>query len=348
MTRSAGRGVTVGAALSTVALLSFVLGGSAVWRVPHGGRHAPLRRRASAAVARAGRVGTDAGRERAERAGIDVDGVVERVRHHVTPDPAHPESLLATDPAYRARFDASGFAVDGVGISATTLARDSVVTPLRPGGWHGKANVAARAVAGGVRERVTARDGELEWDLVLVTPPAGRGDLTVRALLAGVAGAASNRDGLVLRTAGGAYVRMGALVVRDATGAALYHGRPHVRSDQLTLTVPRSVLERAHYPLVLDPTVSPESFVSGVPAGDAQVSPAVAFDGTNFLVVWSDYRSGSGSTDIYGARVAPTGRVLDPSGFVVSNALERAVHARRRLRRRKFPGGLAGQPKLHV
>jgi hypothetical protein len=45
---------------------------------------------------------------------------------------------------------------------------------------------------------------------------------------------------------------------------------------------------------------------------------AAAFDGTNYLVVWQDRRSGD--FDIFASRVAPTGVVLDTGGIPVSRA----------------------------
>ncbi len=56
------------------------------------------------------------------------------------------------------------------------------------------------------------------------------------------------------------------------------------------------------------------------PSPHQQEDPAVAFDGTNYLVAWEDYRNGS--YDIYAARVTPAGAVLDPRGFAVSTAAD--------------------------
>jgi hypothetical protein len=54
-------------------------------------------------------------------------------------------------------------------------------------------------------------------------------------------------------------------------------------------------------------------------ATNAQRSPAVAFDGTNYLVVWSDDRDGDNDNRvIYGARIRPGGRILDGAGFMIS------------------------------
>ena len=59
---------------------------------------------------------------------------------------------------------------------------------------------------------------------------------------------------------------------------------------------------------------------SGITISAGEIShryPSVASDGTDYLVVWSDTRPGSG-VNIYGARVSGSGAVLDTSGIPIS------------------------------
>jgi hypothetical protein len=64
---------------------------------------------------------------------------------------------------------------------------------------------------------------------------------------------------------------------------------------------------------VLDTSGVPISTVSG-----GEFFPKAAASGTNFFVVWEDYRNvGAGFVDIYGARVNDAGTVLDRGGFPI-------------------------------
>ncbi len=63
--------------------------------------------------------------------------------------------------------------------------------------------------------------------------------------------------------------------------------------------------------IVLDPGGFPISIKE-----ERQITPNIAFDGMNYLVIWADLRNGG--YDIFGARVSPNGTVLDPDGIPVT------------------------------
>ena len=63
---------------------------------------------------------------------------------------------------------------------------------------------------------------------------------------------------------------------------------------------------------VLDPDAIA---VSSAPGN--QIYPAIAFDGTDYFVAWSDARNG-GANDIYAARITQSGQVIDPEGIAIS------------------------------
>ncbi len=67
-----------------------------------------------------------------------------------------------------------------------------------------------------------------------------------------------------------------------------------------------------------DASLTPRAVLAPTP-GD-QLSPAVASNGSEFLVVWEDRRNGIDETDIYASRVAADGTTLDPDGIAIATA----------------------------
>jgi hypothetical protein len=237
---------------------------------------------------------------------------VPRIAGQVRPVPDQPGTWEAVDPNYRATFSTQGVsylpahATQPLALSLSGIHHGAHAVALDPETWAGKGSVAERSLGPGIVERVTASKGSIEWDVVLQHRLAGSGDLAVTAALDGVAAThattVAGQPALRLTLAQGGTVNLGQLVVKDATGAVLYRGLPTVSAGHITLNVPARVLVGAHYPLTIDPTVTNATPVT---AAGIRYNPNMAFDGSNYLVVWQEYVAGN--YDIYGSIIGANG-----------------------------------------
>jgi PKD repeat protein len=97
------------------------------------------------------------------------------------------------------------------------------------------------------------------------------------------------------------------------------------QSQELTSGVETDLLARR-----IDPDGTVHPYVNLTPWKDDQYRPNVAWDGTRFVVVWQDQKTDLGGdwsleqidarSDLMGMRITPAGTIVDPQGFVVSNA----------------------------
>ncbi len=175
---------------------------------------------------------------------------------------------------------------------------------------------------GPVVETYRNRDEGVEQSWTFDAKPAGEGDLVVAVRPSGLRFEGETASGLHFADARtGLGFRYGHGTWIDARGVET-HVAARYAGGRIELVVPARVLEGSSYPAVLDPTISPEvridEPVTPAASGDRN-RPSVASNGTDYLVVWQDTRSGN-YPDIYGARVGSDGVVRDPAGFALSTA----------------------------
>src|SRR5262249_22822881 len=145
----------------------------------------------------------------------------------------------------------------------------------------------------GIVESFHNEERGLEQAFHFAAAPPGSGDLDVAISIEGAPFFQRSAGGLHFGE-GAARGRYGHAVWVDSDGRrtevpALWEG------DAVHLLVADAVLRSSSYPSVLDPLISAEIEldlpISGN-ANGAQANPRVAFDGTNYLVVFHDPRIG--------------------------------------------------------
>src|SRR3990170_5845482 len=124
------------------------------------------------------------------------------------------------------------------------------------------------------------------------------------------------------------YVKYSKAVIIDAGGNVL-EAAPlwDAATSTIILNISGEWLAGASYPVVVDPLIGSNIRVSGLDAQNTPDNyPAIAFDGTNYLIVWqtgTPNATGTGTTAIRGVRVSNAGTVMDATPLSIGDTASR-------------------------
>ncbi len=264
-----------------------------------------------------------------------ISDAIDRVSHAIR---RAPDGLPAVDGhAYTARFDGSGmrFSPHPGGRDRSTELRLQTTritignrelygSAVRDVPWSVIGNTAQAYLSREsklVEHYETRAEGvEVSW-ILRERPVEMDGDLVVDVAVGGVAFAGESAGGAHYADADGtSRVRIGPAVLVD-TGGHRWPVEVEAGRNTLRWRVPFAILAAAEFPVALDPVISPEQGIDTPSVGlapSAQLYPAAASNGADWLVVWEDRRRGE--SDVYGTRVSAAGSVLDPYGIAISTA----------------------------
>jgi hypothetical protein len=214
----------------------------------------------------------------------------------------------------------SGQATTPLALETTEISRGELQSiPAARGQAIGAAGEVAidRGVA--IEELKNRVDGvEQSWRFAAA--PEGAGDLVVGIAASGAPYLSETAHGLHFGKAGQIGYRYGNATWQSADGGE-WEISPKWQDGRIVISIPEDVLAKTTFPAVLDPTVSAEVAVDNPVVGFTGVgsrNTSVAFDGTNYLVVWSDDRDDSKNPDIWGTRVSQAGAVLDATNLKIN------------------------------
>jgi hypothetical protein len=186
---------------------------------------------------------------------------------------------------------------------------------------------AVEITRGAAVEVLTNREDGIQQEWKFAQAPAGTGDLTVEVQVSGQAFVRQTDSGLHFKSSAGLGFRYSHALWLDAAGKE-WPIQVAWQDDHIAITVPADILAESTFPATLDPTITPEvdvdAAVNGATGAHSR-TPAVASDGTNYLVVWSDERLDR-DADIFATRVSAAGAILSTVGIAVGTTAGRQLN----------------------
>ncbi|MCC6543779.1 MAG: hypothetical protein IT392_04670, partial [Nitrospirae bacterium] len=269
---------------------------------------------------------------------FDLSRIIDKANHMVQVNHRTPDNYWVEDPAYRVEFTPDAityyqkqsehgkkdnrlqfrlvsikaadklFSLNG---SSSLISEENSVTYLRTP--H-------------VKEIYEVRKDGVEQSWVIERALADKtGDLIIHGELSTQLSHRSNENGGIdFFSKDGEYVTSyGKVVVIDNSGKRITLS-PQYEGSRLTITVPEKWLNEADYPVIVDPVLGADIRVDNLATTDNY--PAIAFDGTNYLIVWQSgtpNATGTGTTAIRGVRVSNAGTVLDATPLTIGDTANR-------------------------
>jgi hypothetical protein len=283
--------------------------------------------------------------------GLNLQEVIERISLAFATDPSFPTARLQT-PTYWASFDGEAlrftasdpegnksvsqtprsgeavFRTDSVRLGDQTLFQRGPRPPISSV-LGNTAQALLDAQSGLVEHFETRSDGvAVTWIFPQPVPlvrPAPNGpqnlDLFVEAEIEGLKYASQTANGHHFADAEGiARLVVGNAKLVDASGRN-WSLPVTVKGNRVGVRVSADILGQAEYPIAVDPIVGPEFGVDNPifsPSTATQVVPAIASNGTNYLVAWENSFGRQAGTGVLGSRVGADGNILDVTGIAIN------------------------------
>ena len=269
---------------------------------------------------------------------FDLSKIIDKADHMVQMDQSTPDNYWVEDPAYRVEFtpenityyqkkNIAGKKDDKLQFRLISIkSADKLFSLNSSASLISEENRVTYFRTPLIKEIYEVRKDGVEQSWIIERPLSDKaGDLIINGELRTQLSPRSNeKGGIDFFNKDGEYVTSyGKVIVIDNSGKRITLSSHYVDS-RLTITVPEKWLNEAVYPVVVDPVLGADIRVDNLATTDNY--PAIAFDGTNYLIVWQSGTpdaTGTGTTAIRGVRVSYAGTVLDATPLTIGDTANR-------------------------